>query len=34
MYWQEDTRKWHTCNTSSISRSVPASDAGKRVRGL
>ena len=33
MYWQEDTRKWHMCNTSRISRSAPASDAGKKVRG-
>jgi hypothetical protein len=30
MYWQEDTRKWHKCNTSSISRSAPASGAERR----
>jgi len=34
MYGQERYSPWHECNTLRISRSVPASDAGKRVRGL
>lgn len=33
MYWQEDTRTWHMCNISGISRSAPVSDADKKDRG-